>query len=103
MLTTSTRPSRLPRRSRRRGWAARWRSGPWWRPSDPRARLQGGVGARPRFAGRLLGDFDLAEEASQEAFAVAAERWPRDGVPSSPANWLITTARRRAIDRIRRD
>jgi RNA polymerase sigma-70 factor (ECF subfamily) len=51
----------------------------------------------------FLGDFDLAEEAAQEAFAVAAERWPRDGVPSSPGTWLITTARNRAIDRIRRD
>ena len=51
----------------------------------------------------FLGDFDLAEEATQEAFAVAAERWPRDGTPSSPGIWLITTARRRAIDRIRRD
>jgi RNA polymerase sigma-70 factor (ECF subfamily) len=51
---------------------------------------------------RLLGDFHLAEEASQDAFAVAAERWPRDGVPSNPHSWLITTARRKAIDRIRR-
>jgi RNA polymerase sigma-70 factor, ECF subfamily len=51
----------------------------------------------------LLGDFELAEEAAQEAFAVAAERWPRDGVPSSPRSWLITTARNRAIDRARRN
>ena len=51
----------------------------------------------------FLGDFDLAEEATQEAFAVAAERWPRDGVPSNPGVWLVTTARNRAIDRIRRD
>jgi RNA polymerase sigma-70 factor (ECF subfamily) len=51
----------------------------------------------------FLGDFDLAEEAAQEAFAIAAERWPRDGVPSSPGSWLITTGRNRAIDRIRRD
>jgi RNA polymerase sigma-70 factor (ECF subfamily) len=51
----------------------------------------------------LLGDFDLAEEAAQDAFAVAAERWARDGVPSNPSAWLITTARNRAIDRIRRD
>ena len=51
----------------------------------------------------FLGDFDLAEEAAQEAFAVAAERWPRDGVPSSPGAWLITTGRNRAIDRIRRE
>jgi RNA polymerase sigma-70 factor (ECF subfamily) len=51
----------------------------------------------------FLGDFDLAEEAAQEAFALAAERWPRDGPPASPRAWLITTARNRAIDRVRRD
>jgi RNA polymerase sigma-70 factor (ECF subfamily) len=51
----------------------------------------------------FLGDFDLAEEAAQEAFAIAAERWPREGTPASPAAWLVTTARNRAIDRIRRD
>jgi RNA polymerase sigma-70 factor (ECF subfamily) len=51
----------------------------------------------------FLGDFDLAEEAAQEAFAAAAERWPRDGTPSNPRAWLVTTARNRAIDRIRRD
>jgi RNA polymerase sigma-70 factor (ECF subfamily) len=51
----------------------------------------------------FLGDFDLAEEAAQEAFAIAAERWPRDGVPESPRAWLVTTARNRAIDRIRRE
>jgi len=50
-----------------------------------------------------LGDFDLAEEAAQEAFAIAAERWPRDGEPASPGAWLIVTARNRAIDRIRRE
>ena len=51
----------------------------------------------------FLGDFDLAEEAAQEAFAIAAERWPRDGAPANPGAWLVTTARNRAIDRIRRD
>ena len=51
----------------------------------------------------FLGDFDLAEEAAQEAFAVAAERWPRDGTPDNPGAWLTTTARNRAIDRIRRE
>jgi RNA polymerase sigma-70 factor, ECF subfamily len=51
----------------------------------------------------FLGDFELAEEAAQEAFAAAAERWPRDGTPSNPRAWLVTTARNRAIDRIRRD
>jgi RNA polymerase sigma-70 factor, ECF subfamily len=51
----------------------------------------------------FLGDFDLAEEAAQEAFAIASERWPRDGIPSNPGSWLVTTARNRAVDRIRRD
>ncbi|MBV9422529.1 MAG: sigma-70 family RNA polymerase sigma factor [Solirubrobacterales bacterium] len=51
----------------------------------------------------FLGDFDLAEEAAQEAFAVAAERWPREGVPANPGAWLMVTARNRAIDRIRRE
>jgi RNA polymerase sigma-70 factor (ECF subfamily) len=51
----------------------------------------------------FLGDFDLAEEAAQEAFAIAAERWPRDGVPASPGAWLVTTARNRAVDRLRRE
>ncbi len=50
----------------------------------------------------LLGDFDLAEEAAQEAFAIAAERWERDGVPEHPRAWLVATARNRAIDRVRR-
>ena len=51
----------------------------------------------------FLGDFDLAEEATQEAFTIAAERWTRDGVPANPRAWLVTTARNRAINRIRRD
>ncbi|HVV57831.1 MAG TPA: sigma-70 family RNA polymerase sigma factor [Gaiellaceae bacterium] len=51
----------------------------------------------------FLGDFDLAEEAAQEAFAAAAARWPRDGLPRNPAGWLVATGRNRAIDRIRRD
>jgi RNA polymerase sigma-70 factor (ECF subfamily) len=51
----------------------------------------------------FLGDFDLAEEAAQEAFAIAAERWPRDGAPANPGAWLVTTARNRAVNRIRRD
>jgi RNA polymerase sigma-70 factor (ECF subfamily) len=51
----------------------------------------------------FLGDFDLAEEAAQEAFAIAAERWPRDGVPANPGAWLYTSARNRAVDRIRRE
>ncbi|WP_410817619.1 RNA polymerase sigma factor [Micromonospora sp. 050-3] len=52
---------------------------------------------------RLLGDIDLAEEAVQEAFVIAVRRWPRSGLPPSPAGWIITTARHRAIDRLRRE
>jgi RNA polymerase sigma-70 factor (ECF subfamily) len=48
-------------------------------------------------------DIELAEDAAQEAFAIAAERWPRDGTPANPTGWLIATARNRAIDRIRRE
>jgi RNA polymerase sigma-70 factor (ECF subfamily) len=51
---------------------------------------------------RMLGDFDLAEESLQDAYLVALERWPRDGVPANPAAWLVTVARRRAIDQARR-
>jgi RNA polymerase sigma-70 factor, ECF subfamily len=51
---------------------------------------------------RLLGDFDLAEEALQDAFTAAMEQWPRDGVPASPRAWLISTGRFKAIDRLRR-
>ena len=52
---------------------------------------------------RLIGDFDLAEEAAQEAFATAVERWPLDGIPQNPRAWIIGTARHKAIDRIRRN
>ncbi|MBM0226082.1 MULTISPECIES: RNA polymerase sigma factor [Micromonospora] len=52
---------------------------------------------------RVLGDIDLAEEAVQEAFTTAVGRWPVDGVPPSPAGWIITTARNRAVDRLRRE
>ena len=52
---------------------------------------------------RVLGDIDLAEEAVQDAFTAAGERWPAAGLPPSPAGWIITTARNRAIDRLRRE
>jgi RNA polymerase sigma-70 factor (ECF subfamily) len=51
----------------------------------------------------VFGDIDVAEEAVQEAFTTAVQRWPGDGLPPSPAGWIITTARRRAIDRLRRE
>jgi RNA polymerase sigma-70 factor (ECF subfamily) len=52
---------------------------------------------------RAFGDIDLAEDAVQDAFAAASERWPSSGLPPSPAGWIITTARNRAIDRLRRE
>jgi RNA polymerase sigma-70 factor (ECF subfamily) len=52
---------------------------------------------------RVFGDFDIAEEAVQDAFAAAMQRWPSSGLPPSPAGWIITTARNRAIDRLRRE
>jgi len=52
---------------------------------------------------RAVGDFDLAEEAVQDAFAIAIERWPREGIPDNPGAWITTTARNRAIDRLRRE
>src|SRR6266516_3018944 len=51
----------------------------------------------------VLGDFELAEDAVQDAIATALERWPRDGTPENPGAWLVATARNRAIDRIRRE
>src|SRR5258707_14704888 len=51
---------------------------------------------------RLLGDFDIAEEAMHEAFAVALEQWQRGGVPANPRGWLISTGRFKAIDALRR-
>src|SRR5580658_5777872 len=52
---------------------------------------------------RVLGDINLAEDAVQEAFTIAAARWPAEGIPPAPAAWIITTARNRAIDRFRRE
>jgi len=52
---------------------------------------------------RVFGDIDIAEDAVQEAYAVALTRWPRDGPPPNPGGWITTTARKRAIDRLRRE
>src|SRR5262245_54980538 len=52
---------------------------------------------------RTFGDIDLAEEAVADAFETAVQRWPTEGAPSSPEGWIITTARNRAIDRLRRE
>lgn len=51
---------------------------------------------------RLVGDFDVAEEAAQEAFAAAVDQWPGSGVPEFPRAWIVRTARNKAIDRLRR-
>src|ERR1700740_1092720 len=51
---------------------------------------------------RIVGDFDLAEDALQEAFAVALERWPAESTPSNPRAWLVNVGRNKAIDRVRR-
>ncbi|HEX5719597.1 MAG TPA: sigma factor, partial [Thermoanaerobaculia bacterium] len=51
---------------------------------------------------RVLGDFDVAEEAVHDAFRAALEQWPRDGVPANPRSWLVSAGRFKAIDRIRR-
>lgn len=52
---------------------------------------------------RVFGDVDVAEDAVQDAFAEAVRRWPDDGMPPSPAGWIITTARNKAVDRLRRE
>ena len=52
---------------------------------------------------RVFGDIDVAEDAVQEAFAVALRKWPADGLPPNPGGWITTTARNRAVDRLRRD
>src|ERR687887_2003662 len=52
---------------------------------------------------RVFGDIDIAEEAVQDAFTAAVQRWPETGLPPAPAGWIITTARNRAIDRLRRE
>src|SRR5439155_18542807 len=51
---------------------------------------------------RIFGDITLAEDAVQDAFVVASDRWRRDGIPPNPAGWIVTTARNRAIDDLRR-
>jgi RNA polymerase sigma-70 factor (ECF subfamily) len=65
--------------------------------------FRSGYGRAVATLARLLGDIGLAEEAVQDAFAVALDTWPRTGVPPSPTGWIVTTARNRAIDRFRRE
>src|SRR3954471_12771972 len=101
---TSTRQSSWLHESRLRPWEERSRSVPSWSDKglvEQAFRDHWGYVLAALIG--FLGDFDVAEEAAQEAFAIAAARWPRDGGPAKPATWLVTTARNRAIDRIRRD
>ena len=69
---------------------------------DHRADLSRGVGRILATLIRLLGDFDLAEEALQEAFSAALVQWPREGTPSNPRAWLVSTGRHKAVDSLRR-
>lgn len=72
-------------------------------PLDVEAVFRAEYGRAVAVLVRFLGDIDLAEEAVQDAFATAVRRWPETGVPPSPAGWIITTARNRAVDRLRRE
>lgn len=72
-------------------------------PVDVEAVFRAEYGRAVAVLVRFLGDIDLAEEAVQDAFTTAVGRWPETGVPPSPAGWIITTARNRAIDRLRRE
>ncbi|MFJ4696035.1 RNA polymerase sigma factor [Streptomyces sp. NPDC088766] len=72
-------------------------------PLDVEAVFRAEYGRAVAVLVRFLGDIDLAEEAVQDAFTTAVRRWPQTGVPPSPAGWIITTARNRAIDRLRRE
>lgn len=72
-------------------------------PVDVEAVFRAEYGRAVAVLVRFLGDIDLAEEAVQDAFTTAVGRWPRTGVPPSPAGWIITTARNRAVDRLRRE
>jgi RNA polymerase sigma-70 factor, ECF subfamily len=96
--------SSSPPACRRPAWAARSKFARSWRCSALIEQVfREEWGRVLAYLTGFLGDFDLAEEAAQDAFAIAAERWRRDGPPEHPRAWLIATARNRAIDRIRRE
>lgn len=102
---TWTRRSNWPAASRRSGSAGRWRSARW-SSSDVSDLAEVFRAEWARVVAALVGfcgDLDVAEDAAQEAVATAARRWPVDGAPDVPRAWLITTARHRALDRLRRD
>src|SRR4051794_27539623 len=90
--------ARPPPRARARSRCARWKM------PDPLGEIfRREAGRCTATLIRVLGDIDLAEDAVAEAFAIAAERWPVDGLPPNPGGWITTTARNRAIDRLRRE
>src|ERR1700694_2441374 len=111
--TSSRRPhwtgrSRRPRCARARS-TARWRSGQL-STSAAEATVEAvarcfrdDAGRTVATLARALGDLQLAEDALQDAYLAALERWPRDGFPARPPAWILATARNRAIDRLRRD
>ena len=72
-------------------------------PADVAAVFREASGRAVATLTRVFGDLGLAEDAVQDAFEVALRRWPADGVPRSPTGWIITTARRRALDHVRRE
>ncbi len=72
-------------------------------PADLERTFRESAGRAVATLARVFGDIDLAEDAVQEAFAVAVERWPADGLPPNPGGWIVTTARNKALDRVRRE
>ena len=78
-------------------------SGPGLAPADIERVFRDEYGRAVAVLARVFGEIDIAEDAVQDAFAEAARRWPEAGLPPSPAGWIITTARNRAIDRLRRE
>src|SRR4051812_23825460 len=99
---TSTLPSSGPAR-RRRPVKGQSRSDRWKMPDQLAEIFRREAGRCTATLIRVLGDIDLAEDSVAEAFAVAAEQWPVHGVPPNPGGWITTTARNRAIDRLRRE
>src|SRR3954471_4141550 len=95
-------PSRGPAR-RRRHVRGQSRNDPWKMPDELAEIFRREAGRCTATLIRVLGDIDVAEDAVAEAFAIAAEQWPTRGVPPNPGGWITTTARNRAIDRLRRE
>src|SRR5437899_2149080 len=99
---TSTRHSNGPARQRPHA-NGRSKSDPCRMPDSLDAVFRREAGRCTATLIRVLGDIDLAEDSVAEAFAIAAEQWPVHGIPPNPGGWITTTARNRAIDRLRRE